>query len=84
MWKEELFRLLTMRYNIPFQQEEVQKAVQDIHRVLITTHLQAADLPVLNQEVPILQGHLRGHPRGHPRGHLQDHLQVLHHAEDSL
>jgi len=46
--KEELFRLPAIRYNIPFQPEEVQKAVQEIHRVPITTHLQAADPPVLN------------------------------------
>jgi hypothetical protein len=78
MLSEELFLLLTIQGNIPFHQEEAQKAVQDIHLVPITAHLQeadllrliAADLPVLNQEVHILQVLHRGH---HPVP-----LQVLH------
>jgi hypothetical protein len=60
----------------------VLKAVRDIHQVHIIAlhqaagplHLIAADLQVLNQGVPILQGH------------RQDHLQVvadLRHAGDS-
>lgn len=72
------------------------KAVPDIHRVLIIIHLLAADLPVLHQEVPILQGLHRGLHRGPHRGlhqglhrdphrgpHQDLHL-VLQQAGDSL
>lgn len=77
--REERLRRLTIRYSIPFQPEEVLKADQVIHRVPITTLLQAADHPVLNQEVPIL----RVLHRGHPLVHHQVLHRVLHQAGDN-
>jgi hypothetical protein len=83
MYREELFRLLTIRYNIQFQAEEVQKTGQVIHRVHITDHHQAANLPVLYPEVPIHQGLLRVLLQVLHLQVLHLHL-ILHQAGDSL
>ena len=65
-----LLLTLTLRGNIQFPPEEVQKAYEVIHRGLITAHHQAAVLQareVLTHQDLLRQDH-----------HLQDHLQDLH------